>query len=131
MTDPKGTEEQIADSIFKGISVYQNFSGDIKCYSTSENTSATQDLGTLGWDFQVCHLTNSPVPILAATLKACTEMVMPMCNNGTDMFEVSEWNLETYSNDCEAKFGVRPRPYWATTEFWGDKLASATNIIFR
>lgn len=65
-------------------------------------------------------------------LQSCTEMVMPMCQNGTDMFEVSPWNFTKVSDDCaERFFGIRPKKDWAMINYGGDRLKAASNIIFR
>lgn len=65
-------------------------------------------------------------------VQTCSELLMPMCNNGTtDMFEPLPWNYEGFSDQCYSNFGVRPRPFWAETEYGGDRLQAASNIIFR
>ncbi len=38
--------------------------------------------------------------------QACTEMVMPMCSNGTDMFEKSAWDLDAFTQKCARKWYV-------------------------
>lgn len=58
-------------------------------------------------------------------------MVMPMCNNGSDMFERSDWNLKNFSNKCFNALGVRPRENWAVTEYGADRLQASSNIVFR
>jgi lysosomal Pro-X carboxypeptidase len=89
--------------IHKGVSVFHNNSGQRQCYSFSQHSSG--GLGDDGWGFQ-----------------ACTEMVMPMCNNGTDMFEVSPWNFTAYAVACNAQYGVRSRIDWATINYGGRDL---------
>ena len=94
------------------ISVYQNYTGQKACFDLRAPTSA--DLGDVGWDVQ-----------------ACTEMVMPMCANGTDMFEVADWNVTAFAGACGRRwFNMSTRPDWAVTEYGGDRLHTATNIIF-
>lgn len=58
-------------------------------------------------------------------------MVMPMCNNASSMFEESQWDFQEFSDNCFKKAGVRPREYWAETEYGADKIQAASNIIFR
>ena len=55
-----------------------------------------------------------------------------MCRTGTtDMFERDEWSLDNHIAFCRAKYyGATARPYWVTTNFGGDKLTGATNIVF-
>ena len=58
-------------------------------------------------------------------------MVMPMCSTGTtDMFPAKTWTLKDYSDDCFKKFGVRPKETMAVTQYGGQKLEAASNIIF-
>ena len=33
--------------------------------------------------------------------QSCTEMVMPMCNNGTDMFDPVAWNFTQFAANCQ------------------------------
>lgn len=48
---------------------------------------------------------------------------MPMCSNGdTDMFPKKDWNLDAFSDECFKKFGVRPRPKQAITNYGGLNL---------
>lgn len=58
-------------------------------------------------------------------------MVLPICSNGvTDMFEISPWNLTSYSMDCKKQYGVYSDVEKALILFGGDHIKSASNIIF-
>ncbi|KAK3100015.1 hypothetical protein FSP39_013477 [Pinctada imbricata] len=110
-TDPlKGKE--LLTATFEALNYYYNYTGTTKCLNFDQE--ATQDLGTMGWDYQ-----------------ACTEMVMPTCTDGkSDMFEPSPWNFSQYADDCYKKWKVRPDLNWVTTHYGGKDLSEASNIIF-
>lgn len=58
-------------------------------------------------------------------------MVMPMCSNGTtDMFLPKKWNFKEFADECYKKFQVFPREMFAVTQYGGQRLAAASNIIF-
>ncbi|XP_059157191.1 lysosomal Pro-X carboxypeptidase-like isoform X3 [Physella acuta] len=63
-------------------------------------------------------------------VKRCTEMVMPICSNGTNMFCNIPWDLQQVSDNCYSQFKVRPRENWVALEYWAKELKTATNIIF-
>ena len=64
-------------------------------------------------------------------LQACTEMVMPMCNDGVnDMFYPSPWNLTDYTADCLRKYNVPSRPLMAPLMYGGINLTGSSNIVF-
>lgn len=63
---------------------------------------------------------------------------MPISSNGTsDMFPLSVFSLEEWTQYCQQKWGVTPNPDWVTTLFGGDLLPSGvtnlvgSNIVFR
>lgn len=57
---------------------------------------------------------------------------MPMCTDGIqDMFEPEEWNFQAFSDDCNARFGAKPRADWAGIVYGGKDIAAHSNIIFR
>lgn len=101
----------IIASVRDVISVFLNYTGSKACFTFAEDSAPS--LGESGWDYQ-----------------ACTEMVMPMCNQGYTMFEMTEWNLTEYSDNCYKKYKARPRPNWAITEYGGPRLRYASNILF-
>ncbi|KAI9562235.1 hypothetical protein GHT06_013200 [Daphnia sinensis] len=112
LTNSSLDDHSLLDEIFKGLSVYANFTGQTQCLDVSQQ--ADQSLGDMGWDFQ-----------------ACTEMVMPMCGDGiNDMFEAQPWNLEKYSEKCLKKWKVNPRPLMAPLNYGGRNISSSSNIVF-
>ena len=73
------------------------------------------DIGADMWDYQ-----------------ACTEMVMPMCFDGTnDMFEKADWNATAFAKYCQKQWKVTPRPKMADIMYGSKALFGASNIVFR
>lgn len=68
----------------------------------------------------------------AFNFQSCTEMILPVCCQGAqdDMFPKMPWDFEKYSNECFSQFGVKPDKDKLLLLFGGDKISSASNIIF-
>lgn len=104
--------EDLIVAFNEALQIYTNYTGKSKCIDTT--TSYDSSLGSLGWDIQ-----------------SCTEMVMPMCTNGsTDMFVPKKWDFKAYSDDCFKKFQVYPREKAAITMYGAQRMDTASNIIF-
>jgi lysosomal Pro-X carboxypeptidase len=107
----------VLSRIFAGASVYYNYTGNVDCFQPDD--SGNIDLGTSGWNWQ-----------------ACTEMVMPMSSDpDNSMFQPFSWDLKSYDQFCMENYGVKPRPYWITSEYGGKNIKavlknSASNIVF-
>lgn len=92
------------------MNIYTNYSGKAKCNDFGD----VDGLSTSGWDYQ-----------------SCTEMVMPMCSESTDMFENSAWNFDKYAAGCLKRWGVKPRnPSEVILQYGGKNLKAASNIVF-
>jgi len=112
MTNSSLEDRPLLQQVFRGLSVYANFSGQSECLDPDDG--ADQALGARGWDFQ-----------------ACTEMVMPMCSDGvSDMFQAEPWNLDKYSERCFKKWKVRPRALMAAQMYGGRNITASSNIVF-
>ncbi|CAG7717024.1 unnamed protein product [Allacma fusca] len=110
--DSKLPDKQLLRALFKGLNVYFNYTGSAKCLDYGQQ--ATQSLGDLGWDYQ-----------------ACTEQVMPMCNDGvSDIFEPIPWNETGFAESCQQKWKVQPRPYMAEIMYGGKHIQASSNIVF-
>lgn len=58
-------------------------------------------------------------------------MIMPMCSDGeNDMFDPEPWSLEKYSQTCQKKWKVNPRPLMAPLIYGGKNITTSSNIIF-
>lgn len=98
------------------LDVYFNYTGATKCYDIKSD--GTGGLDAQGWNYL-----------------ACTDVPMPMGSNGKqDMFYPAPWNYQTYSDQCFATYGVRPRYDWIFQEFGGlnpkQDFKSHSNIYF-
>ncbi|RUS78013.1 hypothetical protein EGW08_014230 [Elysia chlorotica] len=102
----------LLEALAKVTNLYFNYTGAAKCVDW-KGEGSTASLGYLGWNYQ-----------------SCTEMVMPMCSNGTGMFYNMDWDFQAFSDDCFKQFGVRPRQDWVKHQYWGTDLSAASNIIF-
>ncbi|CAD6244258.1 GSCOCG00013311001-RA-CDS [Cotesia congregata] len=106
------SDKDVLTNLQKGINLYANYTGKLKCLDLS---NPEPDLGAAsGWDYQ-----------------ACTEMVMPMCNDGVnDMFEPEPWNFTEFSENCFSHFNVTPKPDLVCNIYGCDDLSTASNIVF-
>uniref|UniRef100_T1JCH1 Lysosomal Pro-X carboxypeptidase n=1 Tax=Strigamia maritima TaxID=126957 RepID=T1JCH1_STRMM len=105
-------KEALLKSLFAGVSVYFNYTGQSKCLNTTDMGS--KDLGNDGWDYQ-----------------ACTEMVMPMCADGiNDMYEPYKWDFKAYSENCLQDYNIIPREMMAPLMYGGKHIKFASNIVF-
>lgn len=109
-----GQPRPLLEALAAAAMVFYNASGELTCVATGVSVNnATADDGTL-WDFQ-----------------ACTEMVMPMSRDGVrDAFWPQPWDAAAAVMECKARWGVVPRPEWATVSFGGRRIAYASNIVF-
>lgn len=102
----------LLDAMFDAVSVFQNASGAVECFDVKRTDNSSVDSSL--WDYMTCG-----------------EMVMPFCSNGkTDMFPVSSWSLKSFTEQCQLKFGLTPRPFWENINFGGNNLKYASNILF-
>ncbi|XP_063241210.1 lysosomal Pro-X carboxypeptidase isoform X2 [Bacillus rossius redtenbacheri] len=111
LANSSASGKMLLKMLSKGLNVYFNYTGKEKCVNLSNVNGA---VGSDAWDFQ-----------------SCTEMVMPMCNDGVeDMFEPAKWDLSTFSDECYKKWKVRPQPDLAIKEYGGKRISTASNIVF-
>lgn len=98
--------------------LYNGTKGTLSCYDIDKEfiecadpTGCGLGLDSLSWDYQ-----------------ACTEMTLKCTtNNISDMFPPSEYNIDEY---CLKKWGVTKRTEWMRTQYWGEAIETASNIIF-
>jgi len=107
----KAKDSDLIMALASAVGVYYNWTGNQSCYHL--NSSGSDDLGVLGWDYQ-----------------ACTEMVMPMGTNGTsDMFLPAYWDYDGFEKYCQQRWNVLPRRNWITTEFGGQLQGKLNDIM--
>ncbi|KAM7537677.1 hypothetical protein Aperf_G00000069965 [Anoplocephala perfoliata] len=88
-----------------------NYKEEDKCLSFDDNSV---NLDANGWELQTCM-----------------EMTNPLCSDGkSDMFKPTSWNPISFSNNCQARYGVRPRMDWAGLQWWAKDVINDTRLIF-
>ncbi|CAF0715037.1 unnamed protein product [Brachionus calyciflorus] len=109
-TDPLN----LLESIYSGINVFLNYTGQSKCFDIDTDTPF--DINMVSWTYQTC-----------------TEFVFPMCSNGIDdMFEKQDWDIIEYNKDCFNQFKTIPRFEWPIIQYGGnqDDIKYHSNILF-
>ncbi|KAM7532757.1 hypothetical protein Aperf_G00000129717 [Anoplocephala perfoliata] len=63
--------------------------------------------------------------------QTCMEMTNPLCSDGkSDMFKPTSWNPINFSNNCQARYGVRSRMDCAGLQWWAKDVINDTRLIF-
>lgn len=104
----------VLKAIVNGVNVYQNYTGDKKCFDVNSNSAF--DPVMTAWEYQTC-----------------TEFVFPMCNNGKeDMFEPAAWDPKAYNDQCYSTYKTKPRNEWPSFYYGanGADIRAHSNIIF-
>uniref|UniRef100_A0A7S3VQE0 Lysosomal Pro-X carboxypeptidase n=1 Tax=Dunaliella tertiolecta TaxID=3047 RepID=A0A7S3VQE0_DUNTE len=114
LADPQLSGRRLLEGMAMAAGVFYNYSGSLQCFDYNEGankeTAEVEDL----WDYQYC-----------------TEMFMPFGKNGVaDMFWPEPWDPEAATAACKEQWGVTPRRLWATEEWGGKKIGSASRIAF-
>ena len=104
----------MVNSIYDGINVYLNYTGESKCFDLDSHTPF--DVNLESWRYQMC-----------------TELIFPLCSNGKiDMFEKQDWDPVAYRDKCYEQFKIKPREEWQLIKYGGSShdFKDYSNIIF-
>ncbi|XP_068167598.1 dipeptidyl peptidase 2 [Antennarius striatus] len=101
--------------------IVYNSTGALTCFDLyslfvecADPTGCGLGSDSLAWDYQAC-----------TEINLCYES-----NNVTDMFPPMAFNSSDRELYCSKRWAVIPRSDWLKTQYWGDALSTASNIIF-
>lgn len=107
----KYDDDQLIEAFHEALQVFGNFSGSAECLQLNDPNDEQRKIA---WRFQTC-----------------TELIDPICSTGVkDIFWPSQWTLQSHSDECFRKFGVRPRENAIATNFGGKRLEYVKTVPY-
>ncbi|KAM9446192.1 dipeptidyl peptidase 2 isoform 1-T2 [Clarias gariepinus] len=111
----------VLSALRDAVGIVYNSTGTQTCFDVyslyvecADPTGCGLGFNSYAWDYQ-----------------ACTEIEMYFeSNNVTDMFPPMPFTQSMRQEYCAKRWAVLPRPGWLKTQYWGDALSTASNIIF-
>lgn len=116
LADARLADDQIAllGALGRAIGVFYNHTGDLECLSFKEGPNPETDEDADFWGYQYC-----------------TEQFQPFGKDGKrDMFWSEPFDEKATVEGCQETWGIKPRTLWATIQWGGKRLESASNIVF-
>ncbi|XP_022523362.2 dipeptidyl peptidase 2 [Astyanax mexicanus] len=114
-----GTE--VLSALRDTVGIVYNSTGEHACYDLyslyvecADPTGCGLGFNSYAWDYQAC-----------TEIEMCFES-----NNVTDMFPPMPFTESMREEYCARRWAVVLRPGWLKTQYWGDALSTASNIIF-
>ncbi|CAK0734809.1 hypothetical protein CVIRNUC_000484 [Coccomyxa viridis] len=96
------------------LGIFYNYSKDVECYDFKAGANPETEEDGNFWDYQWC-----------------TEQFQPFSRDGKhDMYWDQPFSLKESIERCQEQWGVTPRPMWATVEWGGKRIETASNIVF-
>ncbi|CAI0452726.1 unnamed protein product [Linum tenue] len=103
----------VLGQILAGVVAYK---GDSSCYDVYDSSPPTASDSAWKW-------------------QTCSELVFRIGHDSDTMFPPEPFNINSFTKNCESRFGILPQPHWVTTFYGGHDLKLAlrrfaSNIIF-
>ncbi|XP_072520780.1 dipeptidyl peptidase 2 [Salminus brasiliensis] len=112
---------EVLSALRDTVGIVYNSTGEHACYDLyslyvecADPTGCGLGFNSFAWDYQAC-----------TEIEMCFES-----NNVTDMFPPMPFTESMREQYCAKRWAVVPRPGWLKTQYWGDALSTASNIIF-
>lgn len=111
----------VLSALRDAVGIVYNSTGTQTCFDLyslyvecADPTGCGLGFNSYAWDYQAC-----------TEIEMCFES-----NNVTDMFPTMPFTTTMRKEYCANRWAVLPRPGWLKTQYWGDALSTASNIIF-